>query len=158
MLFYSFVLALLLASHTPSVPTVKDYDRALSMAQQSDRPVFLLFTGLSCPHNEAIQEIIRNDSTIRQYLETHYVNAWLYVDDARPLPEPQTVRWKGKTQTLHTYGNKWVHLEWVKFQKNIQPLAAIVNGEGKAICQAVSYEELQADFIDYLERGMERSQ
>lgn len=157
MLFYSLVFALLFASYTPSIPVVKDYDQALSIAQQSGRPVFLLFTGLSCPHNEAIQEKIRNDSTIRQYLETHYVNAWLYVDDARPLPEPQTVQWKGETQTLRTYGSKWAHLEWVKFQKNLQPLAAIVDEEGKMVCQAVTYQELQADFLDYLKRGVERS-
>ncbi|NBC07395.1 MAG: hypothetical protein GVY26_09400 [Bacteroidetes bacterium] len=53
-MLYSLVLALLLASSTPSIPLVKDYGQALSIAQQSGRPVFLLFTGLSCPHNEAI--------------------------------------------------------------------------------------------------------
>jgi len=156
-MLYSLVLSLLLAGCTPSVPVVGDYDQALSIAQQSGRPVFLLFTSLSCPHNEAIQEKIRNDSTIQRYLERHYVNAWLYVDDTRPLPEPQTVQWKGETRTLRTYGNKWAHLEWVKFQKNLQPLAAIVDEEGKVVCQAVTYQELQADFLGYLQRGVERS-
>ena len=145
-----FALSLSILFSTPDaseLPVVKDYEQALAIAKQSDKPIFLLFTGLSCPHNEAVQELIREDSTIRQLLADHYVNTWLYVDDGRSLPEPEQVIWKGQPQTLSNYGHKWAYLEWTLLQQDVQPIAAIVDADGLLLCDARTYEELRDGFL-----------
>lgn len=142
-------------SDAGELPVVKDYEQALAKAKQSDKPIFLLFTGLSCPHNEAIQKLIREDDSIRKLLAEDYVNTWLYVDDGRSLPKPEQVLWKGQPQTLSTYGHKWAHLEWELLQQDIQPIAAIVDADGMLLCEARTYEELRDGFLSYLECGLE---
>ena len=92
----------------------KDLKEGLAYAQKANKPVLLDFTGYACVNCRKMEEHVWSDPQIDAVLRNEVVLISLYVDDKKELPKEeqlQVVNYKGKSNTLETYGNKWAHFQ-----------------------------------------------
>jgi len=133
---------------------VRFYDQGIEKGRSEDKPIFLLFTGHHCANNDKIQSLINNDNAIKDLLAKEFVNVWLFVDDPQRLPSPEIALRKDKEVTHKTFGHKWATLEINKFDRNIQPLAVIINAKGEIMNAPKTYGELKGVLEIYLSDGL----
>ena len=93
---------------------------------------------------------------VEQIIKENFVMIKLMVDDKKKLAKPETVTENGKTIILETVGDKWSYLERSKFHGNIQPLYVILDNDGNALTPSRSYDENIAEFILWLQDGMQK--
>lgn len=138
--------------------TILEYDEGLKIAEEEQKPIFLLFTGASCPQNDSIQSLIENSFKSETLLTNDFVNVWLYVDDKTALPKKEYIMKDGNKMIIKTYGRKWAILEQELFDLNVQPAFAILDDKGSLLTQPVIFSDLQMTMEEYLLTGLTRYQ
>jgi thiol:disulfide interchange protein DsbD len=137
----------------------KDLKTGVAYAKKVNKPIMLDFTGYACVNCRKMEEHVWPNKTIDDYLRNNYVLISLYVDDKKELPKDQQLivnRVNGGTRKLKSYGHKWAHFQTQFFQTNSQPYYVLLNSDGsKILNQAVGYTPGKADYIQFLECGLE---
>jgi len=132
----------------------KDYEQGLAFARQHNKPVVIDFTGFGCVNCRKMEAAVWTDPEVARRLTENYVLISLYVDDKTLLPQPIEVTTGGKMRTLRTVGDKWSHLQAVKFGANTQPFYVLVDSEGRLLGPARSYDEDIHAYLDWLDEGL----
>jgi thiol:disulfide interchange protein DsbD len=132
-----------------------DYDLGMEYARQHGKPVMLDFTGYGCVNCRKMELSVWTDSKVSQLINDDYVLITLYVDNKTPLTEPVTVTENGMERTLRTVGDKWSYLQRVKFGANVQPFYVLIDNEGKPLNNYCSFNENVAEYVDFLQTGLE---
>lgn len=132
-----------------------DYDQALEYARSVNKPVLLDFTGWTCVNCRKMEESVWPDPQVLRLLNEEYVLASLYVDDRTILPaeEQYTSTFSGKK--VRWVGQKWSDLQASRFGNNSQPYYVIIDGDGKQLVPAEAYNEDIANYVNFLETGLE---
>ncbi len=132
----------------------KDYDAGMEYARANGKPVMLDFTGHGCVNCRKMELAVWTDPRVHQLLTKDYVLITLYTDDKTKLPEPVKVMEKGVERTLRTVGDKWSHLQVVKFGAIAQPFYVLLDNEGKPLNKSYAYDEDIKKYVDFLETGL----
>lgn len=122
---------------------IDHYEEGLQVAQQEDKPIFLLFTAHSCSNNQAINACLRDNQEIINLLHEDFITIRLRVDDSKPLAKVEKVEIEGKQISLKTYGQKWAALEKLMFDQNVQPLGVILDQQGNQLSETMAYNALK---------------
>lgn len=133
-----------------------DYDKGMAYAQESGKPVLLDFSGYACVNCRKMEGAVFDNASVRGIISENYVLIKLMVDDKTDLPRPLTVVEDGREMTLDTYGEKWAYLQRHKFGINSQPYYILLDNSGKPLNGPRVYDENVADFVAWLEEGIEK--
>lgn len=133
----------------------KDYEQGMAFAKAQHKPVMIDFTGFGCVNCRKMEAAVWTDTEVARRLTEDYVLISLYVDDKTPLPQPIEVEVNGQKRTLRTVGDKWSHLQAVKFGANTQPFYVLLNDEGQPLGPSRSYDEDIPAYIDWLDTGLQ---
>ena len=135
-----------------------DYDLGMEYAKRVGKPVMLDFTGYGCVNCRKMELAVWTDPTVGGLMNDDYVLITLYVDNKTKLSEPIKVVENGKERTLRTLGDKWSHLQRVKFGANAQPFYVLIDNEGKPLNKSYAYDEDVAKYVDFLQTGLRNYQ
>ncbi|MBQ9230455.1 MAG: thioredoxin family protein [Prevotella sp.] len=132
----------------------KDYEQGMAFAKEQHKPVIIDFTGFGCVNCRKMEAAVWTDAEVARRLTQDYVLISLYVDDKTPLPQPIEVEVNGQQRTLRTIGDKWSHLQAMKFGANTQPFYVLLDEEGKPLGPSRSYDEDIQEYVDWLDAGL----
>ncbi|MBR1546984.1 MAG: thioredoxin family protein [Prevotella sp.] len=132
----------------------KDFEQGMAFAKEQHKPVIIDFTGFGCVNCRKMEAAVWTDAEVARRLTDDYVLISLYVDDKTPLPQPIEVEVNGQQRTLRTIGDKWSHLQAMKFGANTQPFYVLLDEEGKPLGPSRSYDEDIQEYIDWLDAGL----
>ena len=134
-------------------PNTDDYDMAIMMSRNENKPVMLDFTGHGCVNCREMESDVLSNETIVPILKEKYVVVSLYVDDRTPLAEPYEVEENGVKIMLETVGDKWAYLQRHKFGANAQPFYVLVDGNGEPLMGARAHDTDVEAFREFLVEG-----
>ena len=135
-----------------NITCFKDYFEGLAYARETNKPVFLDFTGYGCVNCRKTEEHIWVDDNVRNLLNDEYVLISLYVDDREKL-EKQLIS-KSRGEKIRNVGNKWSDFQIVNFEQNSQPLYVLMTPEEDVIASPRGYREGIKQYTDYLKCGL----
>lgn len=138
-----------------------DYDQALQISKELNKPILIDFTGFNCVNCRQMEANVWTDPTVFKHLRDDFVMLQLVVDDKAELPanEQYVSEYSGKKIT--TLGGKWSDLEAKRFNANSQPLYVILDSDGNLLKDASGndIEPSPANYViasynKYLESGI----
>jgi thiol:disulfide interchange protein DsbD len=141
--------------HTvPGLKAVFDYDAAIALAKQQNKPVFLDFTGHGCVNCRQVEQLVLAKSDVQQLINQQTVMAVLYVDDkVVQLPSPYVTH-QGKSLTL--LGDKNRYIQNHVFKENAQPCYILIDPHTeKVLAGPIFYETNVAVFKNFLQKGID---
>lgn len=136
-------------------PHTKDFETAMQMSRQQNKPVMLDFTGFGCVNCREMESDVLSNEKVLSTLQDDYIVVSLYVDDKTPLPEPFEIELDGKKVILETVGDKWMYLQNYKFGYSAQPYYVLVDGKGMPLNGWRKHNLDVDDFANFLEKGLE---
>ena len=86
-----------------------DYEEAIQLAKQKNKPVLIDFTGWACVNCRRMEENVWTKSYVQQLMKNEFILVSLYVDERRKLPvSQQTVHQtkNGTQKSIVTVGDK----------------------------------------------------
>ena len=132
-----------------------NYEAGMAAAKTLGKPVLIDFTGFGCVNCRKMEAAVWTDPQVADKLTKDYVLISLFVDDKTPLPEQIKVMDNGQQRTLRTVGDKWSYLQSHKFGANAQPFYVAVDNAGNPLTASHSYKEDVADYLDFLNKGLD---
>ena len=138
----------------PGLNVVFDYDEAIALAKQQNKPVFLDFTGHGCVNCRQVEQLVLAKPEVQQMINQQTVMAVLYVDDkVVDLPAPYTTH-DGKRLTL--LGDKNRYIQNYIYRENAQPCYIMIDPNTQQVLAGpIFYETNAASFQNFLQKGIE---
>jgi thiol:disulfide interchange protein len=142
------------------LPVFHDLELGMAHARETNKPIFLDFTGYACVNCRKMEEHVWGEPGVIEILKNDVVIVSLYVDDKTELPKEEQIDVEivpGKTKTLKTLGNKWSYLQANKYKTNTQPYYRMLTSDGTDLSNgAADYEHhgSVAAFKAWLEEGL----
>ena len=128
-----------------------DYEEALRLGREQNKPVFLDFTGHGCVNCREMESVVLSDKKVLDILNDKYIVASLYVDDRRELDEPFIDE---NGLEYYEVGEKWSYLQQHKFGELSQPFYVLVDADGKPLNGSFAFKKDVEAFIDFLNGGL----
>jgi len=134
-----------------------DVYQALNASKELNKPIFVDFTGHGCVNCRKMEEFVWADPAVLKRLKEDFVILSLYVDD-KVIEVPED-RWftsiaDGKEKKM--LGKQNADIEIVNFNKNAQPLYALIDWEGNLLNQPTEFNTNVDDFIKFLDEAKKK--
>lgn len=137
-----------------NINVFKDYYEALSYAKETNKPLFIDFTGHGCVNCRKTEEHIWVDDKIRSKLNNDVVLVSLYVDDDKKLIE--VLKSKSRGNKIRNVGNMWADFQIINFEQNSQPLYIMVDPHTEnVITSPRPFKEGVEEYDQYMTCGMD---
>ena len=135
-----------------------DYDQALRVAKQLNKPVFIDFTGHGCVNCRNVENAVWIDPQVRKMFAEEFVVVALYVDDKniKLLEDQQILDEDGDPIT--TLGGKNMYIQNNIYKENSQPCYFIVDHDGSVLAGPTYYEKDVNNYMDFLKSGIKAYQ
>jgi len=135
-----------------------DYDQALRVAKQLNKPVFIDFTGHGCVNCRNVENAVWIDPQVRKMFAEEFVVVALYVDDKNiKLPEGQQIK-DEDGDPITTLGGKNMFIQNTMYKENSQPCYFIVDHDGSVLAGPTYYEKNVDKYMDFLKSGIKAYQ
>ena len=135
-----------------------DYDQALRVAKQLNKPVFIDFTGHGCVNCRNVENAVWIDPQVRKMFAEDFVVVALYVDDKNiNLPEDQQLK-DQDGDPITTLGAKNMFIQNTIYKENSQPCYFIVDLDGSVLAGPTYYEKNVNRYMDFLKSGIKAYQ
>jgi thiol:disulfide interchange protein DsbD len=135
---------------------LKDYEEALQLAKELNKPLLVDFTGWACVNCRKMEENVWPDPRVKELME-QYVLVSLYVDDKQPLPISRQFSYTGKDGVLRrikTVGDKWSVFQTENFNASSQPWYVLLTPDEKLLAPPVGYTPDKTAYANWLECGL----
>jgi thiol:disulfide interchange protein DsbD len=139
-------------------PLKNDYERALQLAKEQNKPLLIDFTGWACVNCRRMEENVWIDSDVEKLMKENFVVVSLYVDERKKLPLTEQIEYTTKTgikKSIVTVGDKWATFQSENFNAVSQPQYAILSTDEKALTKTKSYTPDADEFREWLEAGLD---
>lgn len=133
-----------------------DYEQGLAYAKKVNKPVMLDFTGLTCVNCRKMEEQVWVKEQVFNVLSNDIVLISLYVDNRKKLPKDEQYESELTGNNVTTFGHKWLEFQQVRYNTNAQPLYVIQDADGNDISKPVGYTPDDEEYLDWLNKGVER--
>lgn len=131
-----------------------DYDQALRVAGQVNKPVFLDFTGHGCTNCRNVEAAVWIDSEVRRIFADEVIVATLYADDkVISLPENENLK-DADGDPITTLGGKNRMIENTIYHENSQPCYFVVDTDGTVLAGPVYFELNVEKYLEFLNEGI----
>ncbi len=137
---------------------INDYQKALQLSREQNKPVLIDFTGWACVNCRKMEENVWPDPSIKELIDKNFILVSLYVDDREMLPESERFAYTssdGSKKNIATIGDKYITLQDVNFKVQAQPYYVIINGSNeKLLTNPVAYTPGRKDYESWLQCGL----
>jgi thiol:disulfide interchange protein DsbD len=140
-----------------SVEPLKDYNEALTLARQQNKPLLIDFTGWACVNCRRMEENVWPDQEVRSLMKNEFIVVSLYVDERKKLPVTEQIQYKtknGEEKSIITVGDKWATFQSENFNAVAQPQYAIVSPAEMALTKTKGYTRDPKEFAVWLKCGL----
>jgi len=135
-----------------------DYEEAIQLAKQKNKPVLIDFTGWACVNCRRMEEKVWTNPKVEKMMKEDYILVSLYVDEKLKLPSCQQMVYKtkdGVEKHIVTVGDKWATFQLENFHATSQPQYAIISPDEKALLRTKFYTPSAAEFLTWLQHGLD---
>jgi thiol:disulfide interchange protein DsbD len=139
-------------------PMKNDYEKALQLAKQQNKPVLIDFTGWACVNCRRMEENVWIAPDVERMMKENFIVVSLYVDERKKLPLTEQVEYttkNGTKKSIVTVGDKWATFQSENFNAVSQPQYAIISTDEKALTKTKSYTPDAAEFSEWLQCGLD---
>jgi len=136
---------------------LKDYEEAVKLAKQKNKPILIDFTGWNCVNCRKMEENVWTNQDVKKVMD-NFVLVSLYVDDREKLPASKQFTYKladGNSKEIITVGDKWATFETENFKNNAQPLYALITPDEKLLNDPVGYTPNPKEYQAWLQSGLD---
>lgn len=137
---------------------INDYEKALQMAKEQNKPLLIDFTGWACVNCRKMEENVWTQPEVYNYIKDNFILVSLYVDDREKLPLDQRFTYTsadGKQKQLITVGDKWATFQSENFNQVTQPLYVIMDTAERLLNHPVGYTPDAGKYLAWLKCGKE---
>jgi thiol:disulfide interchange protein DsbD len=135
---------------------INDYDKAVQLAKQQNKPLLIDFTGWACVNCRKMEEQVWSEKAVQEIISDRYILVSLYVDDRKKLPQgKQFTYWaaSGEEKQIRTLGDKWATFQAENFNQVTQPLYVVLSPGEKLLNFPVGYTPDAEHYRQWLECG-----
>lgn len=139
-------------------PLHNDYEKALQLAKEQNKPVLIDFTGWACVNCRRMEENVWVNDQVKSLMKNDFIVVSLYVDEKRNLPAQEQIQYKtknGSEKSIITVGDKWATFQFENFNAVSQPQYAIISPNEIALTKTKSYTPNAKQFADWLKCGLD---
>ncbi|MVT11946.1 protein-disulfide reductase DsbD family protein [Chitinophaga tropicalis] len=137
---------------------VNDYEAALKLAKEQNKPLLLDFTGWACVNCRKMEENVWPKEEVKVLIEKEYILVSLYVDDRKLLPEDQQFLFTtntGRKKEIKTIGDKFATMQTENFVNNSQPFYVLISPDEKLLTRPVGYTPVAKEYAAWLQCGLD---
>lgn len=137
---------------------VNDYEKALKMAKEQNKPILIDFTGWACVNCRKMEENVWPTEEVKTLIEKEYILVSLYVDDRKLLPENEQFLFttgNGFKKEIKTIGDKYATMQTENFSNNSQPYYVLISPDEKLLTHPVGYTPNAHEYAEWLKCGLE---
>ena len=135
----------------------KDFEEGLLIAQKTNKPILLDFTGWACVNCRKMEENVWSDPKVYKLLNEEYILISLYVDDnEKELPKEEQfdfLKPNGKVKKIKTYGNKWATFQAINFKSASQPYYVFLSPDLEIFNRVEQYTDIDT-YYKWLKEGL----
>ena len=139
-------------------PMKNNYELALQIAKQQNKPVLIDFTGWACVNCRRMEENVWIDPDVEKMMKENFIVVSLYVDERKKLPLAEQIDYttkNGTQKSIVTVGDKWATFQSENFNAVSQPQYAILGTDEKALTKTKSYTPDADEFREWLQCGLD---
>jgi len=139
-------------------PLENDYEKALQLAKEQNKPVLIDFTGWACVNCRRMEENVWVNDEVKDLMKNQFIVVSLYVDERRKLPVDERtdhINSDGSTKSIITVGDKWATFQAENFYAVSQPQYAIISPDEVALTKTKAYTPSAAQFATWLKCGLQ---
>lgn len=139
-------------------PIQNDYQKALQLAKEQQKPVLIDFTGWACVNCRRMEENVWPNYVVDSLMRKEFIVVSLYVDERKNLPLPEQITYTtsaGTKKSIVTVGDKWSTFQVENFGATAQPQYAIVSPEQVALTKTKFYTSNADEFAQWLQCGLD---
>jgi len=139
-------------------PLENDYERALQLAKEQNKPILIDFTGWACVNCRRMEENVWVDEEVKDLMKNQFIVVSLYVDERRKLPVIERTEYTtsdGSTKSVVTVGDKWATFQAENFYAVSQPQYAIISPDEIALTKTKAYTPSASQFAAWLKCGLD---
>lgn len=136
---------------------LKDYNEALKLAKERNKPILLDFTGWNCVNCRKMEENVWPDERVKKLMD-QFVLVSLYVDDRKKLPAHKQFTYvtaDSAKKEIITIGDKWATMQVENFGVTSQPYYVLLSPDEKLLNIPVAYEPNAAAYAAWLQCGLD---
>ena len=137
---------------------INDYNKALALARQQNKPLLIDFTGWACVNCRKMEENVWPSNGVKELIKNDYILVSLYVDDRKSLPDDQQFSFPtsdGSIKSIHTVGDKFSTLQSENFKNASQPLYVVISPDEKLMTKPVGYTPNAGEYAQWLKCGLD---
>jgi thiol:disulfide interchange protein DsbD len=139
-------------------PLHNEYEKALQIAREQNKPVLIDFTGWACVNCRRMEEKVWTDPDVAAMMQNDFIVVSLYVDERKKLPATQQMEYttkSGDKKPIITVGDKWATFQSENFNAVSQPQYAIISPNEKALTKTKAYTPHADEFKEWLQCGLD---
>ena len=139
-------------------PIHNNYELALKLAREQNKPVLIDFTGWACVNCRRMEDKVWTNAIVDSMFRNDFIVVSLYVDERKNLPlAEQTIEKlsNGNNKSIVTVGDKWATFQTENFGATSQPQYAIISPDQVALTRTKYYTPDAYEFIKWLNCGLE---
>jgi cytochrome c biogenesis protein CcdA/thioredoxin-related protein len=133
---------------------VNDYQQALTLAKEQNKPILIDFTGWACVNCRKMEENVWTDPAIASYIKDQFILVSLYVDDKAMLPVDKRFKYTSKAGTekaINSVGDLWATFQAENFNQVTQPLYVVISPNQELLSNPVGYTPDAEVYLQWLQ-------
>ena len=139
-------------------PLHNEYEKALQLAREQNKPVLIDFTGWACVNCRRMEENVWTNEQVKELMKNDFIVVSLYVDERKKLPAAEQFEYttkSGNQKPIITVGDKWATFQSENFNAVSQPQYAIITADEVALTKTKAYTPSPGEFSDWLKCGLD---
>ncbi len=142
------------SNHGLQANVVNDYQKALQLAKQENKPILIDFTGWACVNCRKMEENVWTDPVVASYIREHFILVSLYVDDKALLPIDKRFTYTSPTagnKEIKSVGDLWATFQAENFNQVTQPLYVVLSANQQLLSNPVGYTPNIQEYLQWLQ-------
>ena len=140
--------------HGLQANVVNDYEKALQLSKQENKPILIDFTGWACVNCRKMEENVWTDPAVMSFIQNNFILVSLYVDDKALLPVDKRFTYTTKTgdkKEITSVGDLWATFQAENFNQSSQPLYVVMSPDQKLLSNPVGYTPNATEYLNWLQ-------
>ncbi|TRZ82458.1 MAG: DUF255 domain-containing protein [Sediminibacterium sp.] len=139
---------------------VNDYEKALQLAKQENKPILIDFTGWACVNCRKMEENVWTDPAVMSFIQNNFILVSLYVDDKALLPVDKRFTYTtkaGDKKEITSVGDLWATFQAENFNQSSQPLYVVMSPDQKILSNPVGYTPNASEYLNWLQCSADKN-
>lgn len=147
-------------AHGLQANVVNDYEKALQLSKQENKPILIDFTGWACVNCRKMEENVWTDPAVMSFIQNNFILVSLYVDDKALLPVDKRFTYTTKTgdkKEITSVGDLWATFQAENFNQSSQPLYVVMGPDQKLLSNPVGYTPNATEYLNWLQCSVSKT-